>query len=49
MDNVQVLDGDQVLTAEAVRAVHQWRYKPYKPAGREVGADLLVTVNFVTQ
>jgi TonB family protein len=47
VDSIRVLDGDQALTAEAVRTVRQWRYKPYKLAGREVGADLLVTVNFV--
>ncbi len=47
VDNIQVLDGDPTLSAEAVSAVRQWRYQPYKPAGRAVGADLLVSVNFV--
>jgi TonB family protein len=47
VENIRVLDGDRALTDEAVRVVRQWRYKPFKVAGREVGADLLVTVNFV--
>jgi TonB family protein len=44
---IEVLDGDSVLSGEAVRAVRQWRYKPYQAAGREVGMELLLTVNFV--
>lgn len=45
--NVELLDGDSALSAEAVRTVRQWRYQPYKAAGHEVEVELLLTVNFV--
>ncbi|MGH9524037.1 MAG: TonB family protein [Terriglobales bacterium] len=44
---IEVLDGDEVLAAEAVRSVHQWRYKPYQAGGRDVGIQLLLTINFI--
>lgn len=47
VQKIDLLDGDPVLSAEAVSTVRQWRYQPFKADARESGMELLLTVNFV--
>jgi TonB family protein len=44
VNNIRVLDGDPILSNEAVGAVRQWRYRS---TGSDASTELLMTVNFV--
>lgn len=44
--NLQVVKGQPLLTAAAVDAVKQWRYKPYFLNGQAVDVDTTITVDF---
>ncbi len=44
--DLKLLDGSLLLGQAAVRAVKQWRYKPYVRNGVAVEAETYVTVNF---
>jgi protein TonB len=44
--NVKVLSGDAILASAAVRAVSQWKYKPYYLNGEPVDIQTQITVNF---
>jgi TonB family protein len=44
--DLKLVDGSLLLGKAAVKAVKQWRYKPYLRNGVAVEAETLVTVNF---
>ena len=44
--DLKLMDGSLLLGQAAVRAVKQWRYKPYVRNGVAVEAETYVTVNF---
>ena len=46
---LKVISGPEELTAAAVGAVQQWRYKPYLLQGNPVAVDTQVVVNFKLQ
>lgn len=46
VQNLQVVSGHPMLTAAAIGAVKQWRYKPYMLNGQPVEIDTNITVNF---
>ncbi|HET8668096.1 MAG TPA: energy transducer TonB [Terriglobales bacterium] len=41
-----MVSGHPMLTAAAIDAVKQWRYKPYILNGQPVDVDTTITVNF---
>lgn len=44
--NIKVLRGDPVLASAAVKAVRQWKYKPYYLDGEPVEIQTQITINF---
>ena len=46
IENLQAVSGSPLLTAAAINAVKQWRYKPYILNGQPVEVETTVTVNF---
>lgn len=44
--DLKVLQGDPVLSNAVVKAVREWRWKPYKLNGRPVKMETQVVVNF---
>jgi protein TonB len=44
--DLKLVDGSLLLGQAAVKAVKQWRYKPYVRNGVAVEAETYVTVNF---
>ena len=44
--DLKLVDGSLLLGQAAVKAVKQWRYKPYLRNGVAVEAETFVTVNF---
>jgi len=44
--DLKLVDGSLLLGQAAVKAVRQWRYKPYLRNGVAVEAETYVTVNF---
>jgi periplasmic protein TonB len=44
--NIKVKKGDPVLANAVIKAVKQWKYKPYKLNGEAVEVETSVTVNF---
>lgn len=44
--DLKLVDGSLLLGQAAVKAVKQWRYKPYVRNGVAVEAQTYVTVNF---
>jgi protein TonB len=44
--DLKLMDGSFLLGQAAVKAVKQWRYKPYVRNGVAVEAQTYVTVNF---
>lgn len=49
MENVTALSGHPMLVPAAVRAVSQWRYKPYILNGEAIEVETQITVNFVLE
>ena len=47
IENLQILSGHPLLTAAAIEAVRQWRYRPYILNGEPVEVETQVTVNFL--
>lgn len=47
IENLQVLSGHPMLVQAAVKAVQQWRYRPYVLNGEPVEVETQVTVKFV--
>lgn len=46
IEDVTVASGDPVLAKAAVKAVKQWKYKPYIFRGQPVVVDTTIQVNF---
>jgi periplasmic protein TonB len=46
IENLHVLSGHPMLTAAAIDAVRQWRYRPYVLNGMPVEVETQITVNF---
>jgi TonB family protein len=46
MKEVNLISGPEVLGAEAVKAIRQWRYEPYRVAGQPVDVKTTITVTF---
>jgi len=44
--NIDVVQGDPLLTEAAVQAVKQWRYQPYFVNGRPVESQTRITIKF---
>ena len=47
VENLRVISGPEPLTAAAIQAVEQWRYKPYYLEGRPVEVETSIRVNFM--
>ena len=47
VQNLQVLSGHPLLAPAAVKAVSQWRYRPYVLNGSPIEVNTQVTVNFI--
>ena len=47
IENLHTLSGHPLLVPAAVRAVQQWRYRPYVLNGEPIEVETQVTVNFV--
>jgi periplasmic protein TonB len=46
IENLHLLSGHPMLTAAAIDAVRQWRYRPYILNGEPVEVETQITVNF---
>jgi TonB family protein len=46
---VRVVSGTRALAAAAVRAVRQWRYRPYLKDGRPVATETNIVISFVSE
>jgi TonB family protein len=42
----QVIRGDEVLSAAAIQAIRQWRYEPYRVAGKPVEVETRIDIDF---
>jgi len=48
VSTVRVVSGNRALAAAAVRAVRQWRYRPYVKDGRPVATETNIVVSFIS-
>jgi protein TonB len=46
IENLKLISGNPLLTAAAIDAVKQWKYKPYFLNGEPVEVDTMITVRF---
>ena len=46
IENLQVLSGHPMLVAAALKAVQQWRYRPYRLNEQPIEVETLITVHF---
>jgi periplasmic protein TonB len=46
IENLQVVSGHPMLAEAAMRAVEQWRYRPYYLNEQPVEVETLITVHF---
>jgi protein TonB len=45
---VKVVTGNRALAAAAVRAVRQWRYRPYLKDGQPVATETNIVISFIS-
>ena len=45
---VKVVSGNRALAASAVRAVRQWRYRPYVKDGQPVATETYIVISFIS-
>ena len=45
---VRVVSGNRALAAAAVRAVRQWRYRPYLKDGLPVATETNIVISFIS-
>ena len=45
---VRVVSGNRALAAAAVRAVRQWRYRPYVKDGQPVATETNIVISFIS-
>jgi protein TonB len=43
---VRVVSGNRALAAAAVRAVRQWRYRPYLKDGQPIATETNIVISF---
>jgi TonB family protein len=46
--SVRVISGNRVLAAAAVKAVRQWRYRPYLKDGQPVATETNIVISFIS-
>jgi protein TonB len=46
VEQLTVVSGPEMLRANAISAVQQWKYKPYQLNGEATEVDTTITVNF---
>ncbi len=46
--SVKVITGNHALAAAAVRAVRQWRYRPYMKDGQPVATETNILISFIS-
>jgi protein TonB len=46
IENLRVISGHPLLTAAAIRAVSQWKFRPYVLNGAAIEVETQITVNF---
>ena len=46
---VRIVSGDRALAAAAVRAVRQWRYRPYLKDGQPVATETNIVISFLSK
>jgi len=46
---VRVVSGSRALAAAAVRAVRQWRYRPYVKDGQPVATETNIVISFISE
>jgi protein TonB len=46
--SVRVVSGNRALAAAALRAVRQWRYRPYLKDGQPVATETNIVVSFIS-
>jgi protein TonB len=46
IENLQVLGGHPLLVEAALKAVRQWRYRPYYLNGQAIEVETQITVHF---
>jgi protein TonB len=46
IEDLSLVSGDPLLVPSAMKAVKQWKYRPYILEGRPVEVDTRITVNF---
>jgi periplasmic protein TonB len=44
--DLKVISGDELLVGSAVKAVSQWKYRPYLLQGQPVEVETQITVNY---
>jgi protein TonB len=49
IQQLEVESGNAILAMAAVKAVHDWRYRPTLLSGNPVEVDTYITVNFVLE
>jgi protein TonB len=47
--SVRVVSGNPALAAAAVRAVRQWRYRPYLKDGQPVATETNIVISFISE
>lgn len=47
--SVRIVSGNQALAAAAVRAVRQWRYRPYLKDGQSVATETNIVISFFSE
>jgi protein TonB len=47
IENLLVVSGHPMLSAAAIEAVRQWRYRPYLLNGEPIEVETEITVNFL--
>jgi protein TonB len=45
---VKVVSGNRALAAAALRAVRQWRYRPYLKDGQPVATETNIVISFIS-
>ena len=46
---VRIISGDRALAAAAVRAIRQWRYRPYLKDGQPVATETNIVISFLSK
>jgi len=49
IEQAQVISGSPLLSAAALEAIRQWKYRPYVLNGTPIEVETEITVNFVLQ